>query len=435
VKTVPLRRLIHSLDNGSWGLEPGESDVDALCVRAADFDYRALRVDLARSPLRSFDARTWARLRLVPGDIVLEKSGGGDAAPVGRAVLYGDRLPAVTSNFAARVRAASTVDPRYLVYVLSSLYSSGATVRCVKQTTGIQNLDTEAWLQTPAASHSLDVQRQIADFLDDRVARIDQIISARRSQQLTVDEAFAAQRRVAVVGQGPHAKATGLPWAEHSSADRSVRRLSQVALMGTGHTPSRSEPTYWVDCDIPWLTTSDVHRFRRDEVDRLGHTTIQISKLGLANSAAVLHPGGTVALSRTASAGFSIVMDQPMATSQDFVTWTCGPELRADFLLHTLRVMRPFLLGNLATGSTHKTIYFPDLMDLRVLMPSLDAQDYAVQSVQESAARRNDALRSLRRQAELLMEYKQSLITAAVTGELDVTTAGSGIPSNGAADA
>jgi type I restriction enzyme S subunit len=37
-------------------------------------------------------------------------------------------------------------------------------------------------------------------------------------------------------------------------------------------------------------------------------------------------------------------------------------------------------------------------------------------------------IEALERSIELLTEYKQSLITAAVTGELDVTTAGSGIP-------
>lgn len=198
--------------------------------------------------------------------------------------------------------------------------------------------------------------------------------------------------------------------------------------MGTGHTPSRSEPDYWVDCDIPWLTTSDVYRFRRDEIDELDATAVEISRVGLANSAAVLHPARTVALSRTASAGFSIIMSRDMATSQDFVTWTCGSDLVPEYLLHMLRTMRPYLLGYLATGSTHKTIYFPDLMDLRLPLPSRREQDIAVRKVQHAARERESVLESVRRQATLLTEYKQSLITAAVTGELDVTTAGSGIP-------
>lgn len=133
-------------------------------------------------------------------------------------------------------------------------------------------------------------------------------------------------------------------------------------------------------------------------------------------------------MSRTASAGFSVVMGTDMATSQDFATWTCGDHLLPEYLLHLLRIMRPFLLGYLAMGSTHKTIYFPDLMDLEVPHPPVAEQATAVATVAEAAARRSRSLGLLERQVGLLIAYKQSLITAAVTGELDVTTAGSGIP-------
>jgi len=63
-----------------------------------------------------------------------------------------------------------------------------------------------------------------------------------------------------------------------------------------------------------------------------------ISTLGLANSAAEVHPPGpgTVVLSRTASVGYSAVMGVGMATSQDFATWTCGPLMDPYYLLWSL---------------------------------------------------------------------------------------------------
>jgi len=177
----------------------------------------------------------------------------------------------------------------------------------------------------------VEEQRRIADFLDDCVARIDQIIAARKSQQVSIEARFEAARRCAVLGLSGPTTATNLEWATRVGRDWRVRRLSQLARMGTGHTPSRGEPAYWFNCQIPWLTTSDVHKFRRDQIDLVDATEVQISELGLANSAAVLHPEGTVALSRTASAGFSIVMAKAMATSQDFATWTCSAELTSVF--------------------------------------------------------------------------------------------------------
>lgn len=320
------------------------------------------------------------------------------------------------------------LDARYLHHLLRSpRFVTEMRVRSVGIRPNQERLYWDDLAQIQIPTPAVDEQRRIADFLDDRVARIDQIITARREQEKVLREQFESMRLDAVLGQ-QRTRPTDLPWAPAVPESWPVRRLSQLARMGTGHTPSRSEPSYWVDCDVSWLTTTDVHKFRRDEIDVIESTEISISDLGLANSAAVLHPSNTVALSRTASAGFSVIMGPPMATSQDFVTWTCGPDLMPEYLLHTLRVMRPYLLGFLSIGSTHKTIYFPDLMDLRIPLPPLPYQSDAIARVGEAAASRNTALTAIRQQVVLLTEYKQSLITAAVSGELDVSTAGSGMP-------
>jgi type I restriction enzyme S subunit len=145
-----------------------------------------------------------------------------------------------------------------------------------------------------------------------------------------------------------------------------------------------------------------------------------VSELGIANSSAELHPAGTVVLSRTASAGYSAIMATDMATSQDYVTWTCGPRLRPRFLLLCLRAMRQDLLGRLAMGSTHKTIYVPDIQSIRVPLPPLDEQDEIVDWTWQRLHRIDAASDAISRQIELLAEHRQSLITDAVTGKLDI---------------
>src|SRR5581483_11600705 len=117
-------------------------------------------------------------------------------------------------------------------------------------------------------------------------------------------------------------------------------KLTLLARLGSGHTPSRSRPEWWEDPTIPWITTGDIAQMRGDRIEFIESTKFSISELGLANSAAELHPAETVVLSRTASVGFSAIMARPMATSQDFATWTCSPRLRPRFLLLCLRAMR-----------------------------------------------------------------------------------------------
>jgi type I restriction enzyme, S subunit len=161
------------------------------------------------------------------------------------------------------------------------------------------------------------------------------------------------------------------PWLAQSRWPTVPIRL--VARLGSGHTPSRTVATYWEDCTIPWVTLADVWQLRSGTASVISNTKEKISALGLAGSAAVKHPAGTVILSRTASVGFSAILATDMATSQDFATWTCGPRLDPRFLLHALRGMAPDL-KRIAIGSTHKTIYMPDIEQLRVPLPPLQEQ-------------------------------------------------------------
>lgn len=79
-------------------------------------------------------------------------------------------------------------------------------------------------------------------------------------------------------------------------------------------------------------------------------------------------------MSRTASVGFVTVMGREMATSQDFVNWVCGPNVRSDFLAFLLRASRPYICS-LASGAVHKTVYMPTVKAFHVCLPSVEEQE------------------------------------------------------------
>jgi type I restriction enzyme S subunit len=128
-------------------------------------------------------------------------------------------------------------------------------------------------------------------------------------------------------------KPSNLGWVEGVPCHWDVVNIRRIALMKTGHTPSRSVVEYWEDTTIPWFTLADVWQLRDGLRTYLGETTESISELGLANSAAELLPAGTVVLSRTASVGFTGIMPAPMATSQDYWNWVCGPQILPEYLM------------------------------------------------------------------------------------------------------
>ncbi len=319
-------------------------------------------------------------------------------------------------------RSCTNSDLRYLYYLLHTLRLDEMSVDV-----GVPGLSRDdAYSREIGPPPHIEAQRRIADFLDEQVARLDAATGVAREMQALLEQRAVRRLHDAVTGSVHQDRVPSpLPWAPDLPVHWQVAKLSLVAWMGTGHTPSRSDPGLWVDTTIPWLTTNDVHRFRRDEIDVISDPALSSSRAGLANSAAVLHPEGTVALSRTASAGFSVIMGRDMATSQDFVTWTCGPRLLPHYLLAVLRASRQDLLGRLAMGSTHKTIYFPELEALRVPLPPLQEQERAVEAVQRVQQETRELRAEVGKLIDLLGERKRALITACLTGEFDVSTASS----------
>lgn len=146
--------------------------------------------------------------------------------------------------------------------------------------------------------------------------------------------------------------------------------LEDVARLESGHTPSRSKPEYW-DGSVPWIGIRDA---TGNHGKTIRTTSQMISQEGLDNSSARLLPAGTVCLSRTASVGYVVQMGVPMATSQDFVNWVCGPELSPEYLKYIL-LLEQESVRRFAHGSVHQTMYYPEAKALHALLPTRRVQD------------------------------------------------------------
>jgi type I restriction enzyme S subunit len=145
--------------------------------------------------------------------------------------------------------------------------------------------------------------------------------------------------------------------------------LNSVAKSGTGHTPDKKHSEYW-NGDIKWVSLAD-----SDALDDLyiEDTFAKITSQGIANSSAVLHPAGTVILSRDAGVGKSAILRTEMAVSQHFMAWRCGEQLDNHFLYYWLQVEKPEF-ERIANGSTIKTIGLPYFSDLKIPLPPVSEQ-------------------------------------------------------------
>ncbi len=164
----------------------------------------------------------------------------------------------------------------------------------------------------------------------------------------------------------PGYKHTPLGWIPD---DWELELLENISKRGSGHTPDKAFSTYY-NGGIKWVSLAD--SFRLDQ-GLITETEIEISKEGVKNSSAVLHPTGTVLISRDAGIGKSAVMGRDMAVSQHFITWTCGDLLNNWFLYYWLQYKKEYFERQ-AVGSTIKTIGLPLFKKLKVPYPPLPEQ-------------------------------------------------------------
>ena len=170
-----LKWSVQSSKNGYWGTE-SEHGPGTRCIRVADFDRPRLSIHDNNVTSRGYTTSELQAAGLRRGDLLLEKSGGGEKSPVGFVVIYESDEPAVPSNFIARLRVASRQVPRFWLYVHCWLYSRRLTAPSIKQNTGIQNLDEHSYLDTRVAYPPDSEQAEIVEHLDERCGQIDMAI-------------------------------------------------------------------------------------------------------------------------------------------------------------------------------------------------------------------------------------------------------------------
>lgn len=311
---------------------------------------------------------------------------------------------------------------RYVHHLMrSSTYIDGYTALLTGIRPNSLQMSRDNLMSLPVLQPPTDVQEEIAAFLDRETAEIDAfIVDQEELIGLLIERRAATISHAVTKGLDPSApmKDSGVEWLGTIPAHWIAGNIRRFADMRTGHTPSRSRDEYWKDCHIPWFTLADVWQLRAGAT-YLGDTASQISELGLENSAAELLPPGTVVLSRTASVGFSGIMPRAMATSQDYWNWVCKPDLIPKFLWYQFLAMRPYF-GSLVHGSTHKTIYQADAAALKISVPPVDEQGAIVAQLDPEIEELDAAIADAREAIALSRERRAALISAAVTGKIDV---------------
>jgi type I restriction enzyme S subunit len=365
------------------------------------------------------------RYQLRSGDVLMNE--GGDFDKLGRGHIWdGSIEPCIHQNHVFSVRPFG-VSPQWLNLFTGAVQAQFYFMSRSKQSTNLASISSTNVMDLPLVVPPPDERDLLSTFLAAETAKIDALVEEQqRLIELLKEKRQAVISQAVTKGLDPNLpmKDSGVEWLGKVPAHWTPMPIRLAARLESGHTPSRSRPDWWENCTVPWFTLGDVWQIRDGGTDVVFDTKEKVSELGLANSSARVLPKGTVILSRTASVGFSAIMGVDMATTQDFANWVCGNALLPEFLLYVFRSMSGEF-RRLMMGSTHNTIYMPDIQAFRFVLPPIDEQR-AIVDYLRNASNSFDALtEEASRGVELLQERRSALISAAVTGKIDVRDLGS----------
>lgn len=343
-------------------------------------------------------------LQLRNGDVLLAKDG--NTLGITQVVRELPR-PATVNGSIAVIRPRS-MESRFLRYVLAAAPIQ-SRIDELRTGMGVPHLFQWDINRLPLTEPPIDEQQRIADFLDDHVARLDEIASARSDQIVRLIE--RRQQAIDSMARG----------------DDPLRRLRSIVSLlrdGTHQPPPR------VADGVPLLTAKNLRGHRLalnsadtfispDDADQLDRT------LAIRAGDVLLSIKGTVG-----SAAVVPVEFPRFQIERNIALMRADPELvDPQWLYWHLRATQTRAQMSLSMGfSAQPGIYLGTLADLQISVPDLPEQSRRLMSLQDVTSACESAEAALTRSIDLLNEYKRSLITAAVTGEFDVTTARTGVP-------
>lgn len=345
--------------------------------------------------------RVPAEALLRSGDLLLSRSG-----TLGRALLVPEAAEEITyAGYLVRFRPATNAHPRYLWYCAQSQVMQDAIGADAIQST-IGNFNGERYANLSLPTWPLDEQQAIADYLDRETARLDALIEGRRRMLDLLDERLRASREQLI-------------WLDGSYPVKALRRVCPLIKDGTHQPPTRVTSGY------PLLSVRNLQRGRlelRDddslvsEVDYRGLTKswrVQANDIALAIVGATLGKVGIVGDLPGVALQRSLAVLRPHRNICE-----------ARYLYHALCTSSfQAALWSSVAFSAQPGVYLGVVASIGIPIPSIRTQKEIVRDLDATQRWRDSTARAIERQASVLRERRQALITAAVTGQVEVPVA------------
>jgi type I restriction enzyme S subunit len=265
-------------------------------------------------------------------------------------------------------------------------------------------------------------QRSIAAFLDRETARIDALVAKKgRLVELLQEKRVAFITHVVTKGLHPNVpmKDSGVEWLGEVPAHWAIQQLRRVVRAGTTITYGIVQAGPDIEGGIPYIRTSDMSG---DELPRGGYlrTAPEIDRAYRRSKVAT----GDLVVGIRAGVGKVLPVPEFLDganLTQGTAKVSPGDSIHATFLLRALQAWHSQQrLQALSKGTTFKEITLDMLRRFEVALAPLPEQRAIANHLDRETARLDALVAKVREAIALLKEYRTALISAAVTGRIDV---------------
>ena len=419
--TVKAARFGYSIQLGKM-LQPESSsslDVETPYLKSQHVQWESVRVD--DPPLMWASPSELVKYGIQDGDLLVCE--GGD---VGRAGIVKE-MPkrTIIQNALHRVRPRFRHDIRFLMYVLE--HASGQSwfdIICNRSTIAHFTGEKFGALRVPAPP--LDEQQTIARFLDAKTAQIDALVAQKRQlidklkekrQALiarTVTRGLPPEAaKAAGLEPNPEMKDSGVEWLGTVPARWKIKAIKWATPVQRGASPRPiDDPSYFDDDgEYAWVRISDVTAAGM----YLDATEQRLSDLG--SSLSVKMKPGSLFLSIAGTVGKPCIANIKCCIHDGFVYF---PRWKGDsrFLFYVFASGEPYKgLGKMGTQLNLNTDTVGSIV---IGIPDAEEQKLIADYLDKTTAELDSMTTAVEAAIDRLTEYRQALITSAVTGKIDV---------------
>lgn len=347
------------------------------------------------------------------GDIIMNALGKPHGS-IGRSEFHGITSPAYWV-----LRCSEKMDSRFAHHLLRSNPMLAEYNRLGKYLPPNQfDISWQSFRGIRVALPSVDEQRRIADFLDDQVARVDQATHLKEAESQTLATLSETLLTSAYDAQSSSAGSARLSWG--------IKSIRQ------GWSP-QCEDRLPDGSEWGVLRAGCVNNgiFRSDDVKALPADVIPRTEfLVSVGDLLINRASGSVDLIGSCALVSEDLRPRTVLCDKVYKV-VLGGRWLPEYVVQMWRsrqVREALKLGVSGAEGMANSLPSSVITSVRLPLLSIDSQRTWAEDQRKVEAQVVTCLRALDRSRDLLRDYKRSLITAGVTGELDVTTARRGVP-------